>query len=84
MVDVIALDRWCERHGVLPALIKIDVEGHEPAVLSGGSDVLSRCRPIILCEVSSNAAGDAVMRTLPPRYRYYRSMKNAGLAKKRN
>ena len=83
MVDVVALDRWCARDGVLPALMKIDVEGHEAAVLSGGHDVLSRCRPTILCEVLSNAAGDAVMRRLPPRYRYYRIDENRGIAEEK-
>jgi FkbM family methyltransferase len=32
-------------------LIKIDVEGHEAAVLSGGRKLLGESRPIIMCEI---------------------------------
>ena len=31
-------------------MLKIDVEGLEPAVLSGGIDTIQRCRPVILFE----------------------------------
>lgn len=31
-------------------VIKIDVEGFEPAVLSGANSVLRSCRPVLLCE----------------------------------
>lgn len=34
--------------------VKIDVEGSEHAVLSGGVGMLRRCRPVIYCEVSEN------------------------------
>lgn len=33
-----------------PDLIKIDVEGHEEAVLRGALATIDRCRPIILCD----------------------------------
>lgn len=33
-----------------PSLIKIDVEGHELAVLRGGIDTLSKYKPLILLE----------------------------------
>ena len=33
------------------ALIKIDVEGYEAAVLSGARDILQRQRPFVMCEV---------------------------------
>jgi hypothetical protein len=32
-------------------LIKIDVEGHEQAVLRGSSKTIEICRPIIICEI---------------------------------
>lgn len=34
-------------------LIKIDVEGHELKVLRGGEQTLTRCRPLIICEVEA-------------------------------
>jgi FkbM family methyltransferase len=33
-------------------VIKIDVDGHENAVLSGGQETLSRCRPLIIMELA--------------------------------
>lgn len=44
-------------------LMKIDVEGHEAAVLAGGPGVLSRTRAIVV-EYHSETAQEAVMRTL--------------------
>ncbi len=55
----------------LPGLIKIDVEGHEPAVLQGLSGVFARCNPILVLELNeywlkrnSAAGGAAVLRYL--------------------
>ena len=39
--------------------LKIDVEGHEPAVLDGGAETLRRCRPTIMIEHEVSHAGDA-------------------------
>jgi hypothetical protein len=38
-------------------LIKIDVEGHEPAVLSGMEEYLQSMRPTLLIEINSDAMG---------------------------
>jgi len=38
-----------DEHGV--SLVKIDVEGFEPNVLKGSAKLLSRFRPVIVCEV---------------------------------
>lgn len=38
------------------ALLKIDVEGHEPEVLKGGRGMLARDRPVVLFEVSQGNA----------------------------
>ena len=47
----ITLDGFCSLKGVRPALLKIDVEGSEVAVLRGASHLLSRSdRPAILIE----------------------------------
>lgn len=39
-------------HERLPDLIKIDVEGHEPAVLEGLEKVLQRCSPLLMLELN--------------------------------
>lgn len=39
-------------HERLPDLIKIDVEGHEPAVLEGLERVLQRCSPLLMMELN--------------------------------
>lgn len=53
VIDVIAstLDDFLESQGLASepvAVIKIDVEGHEPAVLRGSTRTVNRCRPIII------------------------------------
>jgi FkbM family methyltransferase len=40
-----------------PNLLKVDVEGHELAVLSGGRRLLAEYRPTVLCEIGEEAAG---------------------------
>lgn len=40
IVDLVTLDDWCALNSITPALIKIDVEGHELDVLKGGLTVL--------------------------------------------
>jgi FkbM family methyltransferase len=47
-VDVSTLDE--ELAGVSPAVLKIDVEGAELAVLQGGGELLARARPTIVFE----------------------------------
>lgn len=48
-----------------PALVKIDVEGHEQAVLEGASELLERSRPILLIE-SFGERAEAVRNILNP------------------
>ena len=51
-VHVATLDRYCRERSVSRIdLMKIDVEGGEPDVLSGGESTIMRCRPLIICEV---------------------------------
>lgn len=45
------LDSFALRRGRAPAVIKIDVETTEPAVLRGGLETIREHRPWILCEV---------------------------------
>jgi FkbM family methyltransferase len=54
-----SLDDIVREHldGQRVALVKIDVEGHEPKVLEGGRGMLARDRPVVLFEVSYGSAG---------------------------
>ena len=47
-------------HNPPPQLIKLDVEGHEDAVLAGSLRILKMHRPLILCEIHNAHAGVAV------------------------
>ncbi len=50
-VLVETLDGYVESTGVVPNVIKIDVEGFEPQVLAGGEETLRRHRPTLVVEV---------------------------------
>jgi len=39
------------------SFIKLDIEGMELQALSGGTDILLNCRPVVFCEVNSLQAG---------------------------
>jgi FkbM family methyltransferase len=54
-VIAITLD-WLMGHIPAPRVLKIDVEGAEARVLQGAENVLSKARPVILCEVSDQNA----------------------------
>jgi FkbM family methyltransferase len=50
------VDVEVDRLGLLPSFIKIDVEGHELAVLAGAMTTMRGARPVVLCEVSGDTA----------------------------
>ncbi len=56
VVPGVTLDAYCDRHRVRPAVIKIDTESTEAAVLRGGRHAIARCRPWMLVEVLPNRA----------------------------
>jgi len=50
-VPTTTLDALVRELGVVPDLIKIDVERHEPAVVRGGIETLTEHRPIVVIEL---------------------------------
>jgi FkbM family methyltransferase len=51
-VDVITLDAFCSKQGVVPDIIKIDVEGFEPYVLQGASRIIEQSLPYLIFEIN--------------------------------
>ena len=60
-VPVVTLDDVCD--GAPVALIKIDVEGHEAAVVRGAADTISRHAPSIVFEYAPELLDDVVAQT---------------------
>ncbi len=46
----VTLDSYCQAHGLRPALIKVDVEGHEFNVFRGAKDTIAEHRPVLVFE----------------------------------
>jgi FkbM family methyltransferase len=55
-VPAVSLDRYVQKTGVRPNLIKIDVEGTELAVLRGARQTLMEFRPVVLVEIHDQGA----------------------------
>ena len=54
-VSTVALADWCSCHATRPTLIKIDVEGHELAVLQGALPLLeSLSPPMLMVEIQAD------------------------------
>lgn len=53
-VQTVTLDDEIQRLGLRPGFVKIDVEGHEDAVVRGMNETLRTFRPIVVCEVHTN------------------------------
>jgi FkbM family methyltransferase len=63
-VPVTTLDLFTAESGVVPTLIKIDVETHEPQALRGARKLIERDRPWIVCEIVRGADQDAMAAAL--------------------
>ena len=60
-VNVTSLDEYFASEQARVGAIKIDVEGHELAVLRGAAEIIRRDRPLIVCECEArNVAGGRV------------------------
>lgn len=64
-VGVVAVDELVMTGRVKPPdVVKVDVEGHEPAVIAGMSDTLRRYRPSVIYELHADDGGDPVANLL--------------------
>jgi FkbM family methyltransferase len=50
-LDLVTVDGEVERSGLVPTVLKIDVEGHEGAVLHGARETLLEHRPLVFLEL---------------------------------
>lgn len=59
---------WMVAEGIVPPpdLIKIDVEGHEEAVIIGGLAVIGKHKPIILCDTNDETTFPSMKELLLP------------------
>ncbi|MEM1610506.1 MAG: FkbM family methyltransferase [Sulfolobales archaeon] len=83
-VPMITLDRYISRCGEPPTFIKIDVEGAEDLVVSGGIETLKRFRPRVSMEVwgdplPSDAHLKAAEKLQELGYQPYRILSNGSL-----
>jgi hypothetical protein len=58
-VPSLKLDTYCARRGVLPSVMKIDVESYESHVIKGAMQVLRQARPSVVCEILRDTDPDA-------------------------
>lgn len=65
-VPSLKLDTYCERRGVLPSVIKIDVESFESHVIRGASQTLERGRPSVVCEILHDTDPAGIEQTVAP------------------
>jgi FkbM family methyltransferase len=68
-LDALAIDAEGGLAGHRVDFIKIDVEGHERAVLAGGRETIARDRPDLFVEFNSAAAFEGFAAMLPKGYR---------------
>jgi FkbM family methyltransferase len=64
-IPAITLDDFVANGGLIPQLIKIDVEGAEYEVLRGGERLFLTQRPLIVAEVHHKQAADQITSWLP-------------------
>ena len=70
-VKVTTVDTYCEEHGLLPDVIKIDVEGFEYQVMVGAERTLPGARPLaVICEITPNRDDPAAIVAMMNRHGY--------------
>jgi FkbM family methyltransferase len=80
-VPTVRLDTHCRGHGIESIdLLKLDIEGHEAAALSGMGAVLEHSRPSMLVEVLGESAARRLTVLLEPlEYEFYRIHEGRGI-----
>lgn len=66
-VETTSVDCFRRESGLAPALLKLDVEGHELSVLRGAEETLQACHPVIMLEMdilAKDPAGEAAKKIL--------------------
>ncbi|MGK7893436.1 MAG: FkbM family methyltransferase [Xenococcus sp. (in: cyanobacteria)] len=69
-VRVETIDAYVKSNGLIPSVIKIDTEATEPDVISGATEVLSKNRPWIICEVLKGRTEEKLQLVME-QYGYY-------------
>lgn len=54
--DSITVDELCERHGIRPSGISVDVEGFEPLVVLGAINTIRACSPLVWLSLHGGGA----------------------------
>ncbi len=57
-VPAITIDAYCQTHGIVPKLIKLDLEGGEPEAIEGATETLKH-HPIVVTEMLGKNRRDA-------------------------
>lgn len=70
-VPLETLDHWCARRNTAPAVLKIDTEATDHEVIRGGTEVIVRHRPFILCEVLRRERKTIAAAIRPLGYHWY-------------
>jgi FkbM family methyltransferase len=64
-VPTVTLDGYVRSSGLVPSVVKIDVERHEPAVIRGAAELLEDHKPIVVAELlPGRSESDHVQRLL--------------------
>jgi FkbM family methyltransferase len=70
-VNTRRLDDYFIQPNIKNVLIKIDAEGEEINIITGAENLITKFRPIIICEVISNYQGLKLMSVIPDDYCFF-------------
>lgn len=69
-VPTVTIDGYVRESGLVPQVIKIDVERHEPAVIRGATELLDEHRPIVVAELLPGRQESAEVQQLMAEHGY--------------